>query len=120
VTQNGSTLTGSIASLPGFQYAGEVDGAGDFILSLTSLKGGTSGGCTVLGGFIVSGNFTSGSVTVSLDGRQVNGTCPSAVNCDTIFIGTLTKTSASQYEMSESAPSGEGASVGELMGTLLQ
>jgi len=121
-TQNGFTLTGAIASTPGFQYAGEVDGAGNFLLSLTTLKVGISSGCTFLGVILESGNFSDGSVTVSIDRRQVSGICPSVVNCDTVFNGTLTKTSALQSGTSGSPPfgEGEGSSVDELINELFE
>jgi len=68
----------------------------------------------------MSGNFPDGAVTASLTRREVNGACPSVVNCDVIFNGTLTKTVALQSEAFAAAPSGEGLAVGDLIDALMQ
>ena len=120
VTQDGSNLTGTIPSVPGGQFSGTVDASGNFTLTQTNPTQTTSGSCTFEVGVSLSGNFNSGSLAVTLSRRPVSGSCPSNVNCDVSFSGTLTKTSSAQQETSEDTlfGEGEGPSVDELIDSL--
>ena len=118
VTQNGSNLTGTLP--PDLQYSGTVEPSGNFTLTQTNPTQGTAGYCIFEVGGSLSGNFNSGSVVVTFSRRPVSGSCPSTVNCDALFSGTLTKTSSAQQETSEYMLFGEdeGSSVDELIDSL--